>query len=509
MERIHQNLPALIVVLPLCMGLITSIIGRRGLGWWLAMGTASAVLAMAVQLLVNVLESGTLTVTYLMGSWPAPFGIVYVVDPLNAGVLTIVALIGAIVTLYARKSIASEMDPRRLHFFYALWLFCMTGLLGITITGDAFNLYVLLEISSLSTYTLVALGRQRNRRALTAAINYLVLGSIGATFYLLGIAYLYMVTGSLNIADIHHILATKVFPTWGTDAPLYRTTVFVGFALMAVGLSLKLALFPLHGWLPNAYTYAPSSVSALLASTATKVGAYAFIRVIFTLVGTGFAYRLLRTDVVLMVSAGAAILVGSWMAFRQTSLKKLLAYSSIGQIGYITLGFALGNVNGLTASIIHLFNHALTKGGMFMALGVVAYRLGNTRLQDVQGLGRNLPFTMAAFTAGGLGLIGVPLTAGFVSKWYLVTACIEAGRYEMAAIVLVGSLIALLYVWKVVEAIYFGKRPDNVPGVKEAPLTMLVPTLLLAGASIYFGIDASTSTRVATAAANFLLGGGP
>ncbi|MCB9934061.1 MAG: monovalent cation/H+ antiporter subunit D family protein [Planctomycetes bacterium] len=491
------------------MGLITSIIGRRGLGWWLAMGTTSAVLAMSVQLLVNVLESGTQTVTYVMGSWPVPFGIGYVVDPLNAAVLLIVSMIATVVTLYARKSIASEIDPRRLHFFYALWLFCMTGLLGITITGDAFNLYVLLEISSLSTYTLVALGRNRNRRALTAAINYLVLGSIGANFYLLGIAYLYQVTGSLNIADIHHILTTQVFPTWSTDAPMYRTTVFVGFALMAVGLSLKLALFPLHGWLPNAYTYAPSSVSALLASTATKVGAYAFIRVLFTLVGVNFAFKLLHTDTVLMISAGAAILMGSWLAFRQTNIKKLLAYSSIGQIGYITLGFALGNVNGLTASVIHLFNHALTKGGMFMALGIVAYRTGHTRLQDLQGLGRKLPFTMAAFTAGGLGLIGVPLTAGFVSKWYLVSACFEQGRYEMAAIVLVGSLIALLYTWKVVEAIYFGKRPEDAPAIKEAPITMLVPTLLLAGASIYFGIDASTSSRIATAAAKFLLGVGP
>ncbi|MCA8914367.1 MAG: monovalent cation/H+ antiporter subunit D family protein [Planctomycetes bacterium] len=491
------------------MGLITSIIGRRGLGWYLAMGTTAAVLAMSIQLLANVLDSGTQTVTYLMGNWPTPFGIGYVVDPLNASVLVIVSIISAVVTLYARKSVASEIAHNRLHFFYALWLFCITGLLGITITGDAFNLYVLLEISSLSTYTLVALGRNRNRRALTAAINYLVLGSIGACFYLLGIAYLYMVTGSLNIADIHDILANKVFPTWSTGAPMYRTTVIAGFAFMAVGLSLKLALFPLHGWLPNAYTYSPSAVSALLASTATKVGAYVFIRVIFTLVGVNFAYTLLHTDTVLMLSAGAAILFGSWMAFRQTNVKKLLAYSSIGQIGYITLGFALGNAGGLTASVIHLFNHALTKGGMFLALGIVAYRTGHTRLQDLRGLGRKLPFTMAAFTAGGLGLIGVPLTAGFISKWYLVSSCIEAGRYEMAAIVLVGSMIALLYTWKVVETIYFGKRDENAPVVKEAPITMLVPVLLLAGGSIYFGIDASLTSRVATAAAHFLLGGAP
>lgn len=509
MDLVREHLPALVVITPLCMGLVTAMVGRRGLGWWLAMGTTLAVLAMCVQLLIDVLAGGTHTITYLMGNWPTPFGIGLLVDPLNAAVLLIVAGIAAVVTLYARKSVASEVPKDKLHFFYALWLFCITGLLGITITGDAFNLYVLLEISSLSTYTLVALGRDRNRRALTAAIKYLLLGTIGACFYLLGIAYLYMVTGSLNIVDIHHILTTQVYPTWDTDTPKYETTVIVSFALMAAGLSLKLALFPLHGWLPNAYTYAPSAVSALLASTATKVGAYVFIRVIFSLMGVDFAYLRLHTDAVLMTAAGAAILYGSWRAFRQDNVKRLLAYSSIGQIGYIALGFALGNVNGLTASVIHLFNHAITKGAMFMAVGVVAYRLGNSRMQTFAGLGRKLPFTMGALTVCGLGLIGVPLTAGFISKWYLVTGCIEAGRYEMAGIVLVGSMIALMYTWRIVETVYFGKRPEGAPEVKEAPLTMLAPMVLMAGASIYFGIDASTSANVATAAANFLLGGAP
>ncbi len=518
-SQLAPQLPALIVVTPLLVGLLCALVARGAAGWWFAMASSVLVFAASLQLLHDVVLQGPTSITYLMGNWPVPWGIAYQIDALNASVLVIVALIGALVTLYARRSVPSEIAREKLHFFWAVWMFCQTGLLGITITGDAFNLYVLLEISSLATYALIAMGKDRNRRALTASMNYLVLGTIGASFILLGIGYLYMVTGTLNMADMS-IELHRIYETWATDEPQYKRTVLTGFAFLIVGLSLKLALFPAHAWLPNAYTYAPSAVSALLAATATKVGAYITMRFIYSVVGADFAFRgQIPTDIVLMVCAAGAILLGSYMAIRKDNVKKILAYSSIAQIGYITLGFALENKAGLTAAVIHLFNHALIKGGMFMALGVVAFRLGSTRLQDLAGLGRKLPFSMAAFTAGGLGLIGVPLTAGFISKWYLVTGAIEAGRYELAVIVLVGSLLALVYVWRVIEVVYFGKSDENSVaalnlrstkgGLGEAPLTMLAPMLILIVASLYFGMDANLSSRVAEAAAEWLLGANP
>ena len=504
---LERNLPALIVVVPLLGGILSAMLGKRRTGWWIAMGASALVLAGCLELLARVLAAPGGRIEYLMSNWPVPYGIAFAIDSLNGAVLVIIAAIGAVVTLYARESIRHEIPEEKHSFFWGIWLFCLTGLLGITITGDAFNLYVLLEISSLATYTLVAMGKFRERRALTSSINYLVLGTIGASFILLGIGYLYSITGTLNMGDMATRLQ-EIYATWGTDAPMYKRATVTGFAFLMVGLSLKLALFPLHGWLPNAYTYAPSAVSALLAATATKVGAYIAIRFLYTIVGTGFAFSPeIPTDKLLMVSASLAILIGSFIALRQRNLKRMLAFSSLAQIGYITLGIALANPEGLAGAVVHLFNHALTKGGMFLALGIVVYRMGGSSIDDLRGLGRKLPITMAAFTAGGLGLIGVPLTAGFISKWYLVGGALQAGRPELAIVILVGSVLALAYVWKIVEVIYFQERPDGAVAVREAPLSMTIPTVLLIGASLYFGIDATTSASVAQSAAEALIQG--
>lgn len=506
LEFIDHHLPALIVVLPLVGGVLSALLGRRNLGWGIAAATTVAVLAGCILLLNRVLVTPGGEVTYLMSNWPTPFGIAFVVDSLNASVLLIIAAIAAVVTVYALPSIRQEVPADRHPFFWAIWLLCLTGLLGITITGDAFNLYVLLEISSLATYVLVSMGKFRERKALTSSINYLVLGTIGASFILLGIGFLYSITGTLNMNDMATRLS-EIYATWDTDAPIYHSATITGFAFLMIGLCIKLALFPLHSWLPNAYTYSPSAVSALLAATATKVGAYIAIRFLYTIMGIGFAFGEIPTDQIIIIAASLAIVIGSWIAMRQNNLKQMLAYSSVAQIGYIALGFALANPDGLAGSIIHLFNHALTKGGMFLALGIVMYRLGNVTMDEMRGLGRRLPFTMAAFTVGGLGLIGVPLTAGFVSKWYLVGGAITAGRPELAAVILVGSILAVVYIWKVIEVIYFQKPLASSPAtVREAPLAMLIPTLILIGASVYFGIDATTSSAVAHHAAESLLG---
>ena len=487
----NEHLPVLVVVVPLIAAPIAALVNRPRISWAVALGACVWALAAAVGLVRRVLAEGV--IRYELGDWAAPIGIEYVVDAASAWVVLIVAAMGAAVVPYARASIEHELTPDRIPLFYTAFLLCLSGLLGIAVTGDAFNVFVFLEISSLSAYVLIALGR--DRRALTASYQYLIMGSVGATFIVIGIGLMYVMTGTLNMAD----LAERLPAVAGTR------TIPVAFTFLTVGITLKLALFPLHLWLPNAYTYAPSAVTAFIAATATKVAVYMLLRFFFTVFGAAFSYDVMQLDRILIPLALVAILTMSLVAIYQENVKRLLAYSSVAQIGYMVLGIGLGSLLGVTAGLLHLFNHALMKGALFMAMGCVTYRVGSVRIEAMAGLGRAMPWTMAAFVVGGLSLIGVPLTVGFISKWYLVQAALEQGMWPVAVVVLVGSLLAVLYVWKVVEVAYFGRSPAP-EGVREAPLGLLVPTWTLAAANLYFGIDAGLATDVATRAAQALLG---
>jgi len=488
-----DHLPILQVVVPLMVAPVAALMRRRDAAWLLALLATWASLGIAVLLLLRVLDEGT--IIYSLGGWAAPWGIEYRVDTVSAYVLVVVAGIGAIVTPYARLSVAREVGHQVAPLLYAALLLCLAGLLGITITGDVFNLFVFLEISSISAYALIAMGP--DRRALHASYKYLIMGSIGATFIVIGIGMMYMMTGTLNMAD----LAVRL-PLVGSR------TISVAFAFLTVGISLKLALFPLHAWLPDAYAYAPSTVTAFLASTATKVAFYVLLRVFFSIYGVVFAFETMTLHWILLPLALVAVLSASFSAISQEDVKRLLAYSSVAQIGYMILGISLGTVTGLTAGLLHLFNHALIKAALFMAVGAVMYQVGSVRIEAMRGLAKRMPWTMAAFVAGGLSLIGVPFTVGFVSKWYLVLGLVESGMWEVALLVLLGSLLAGAYIWKVVEAAYFNDFLGDLE-VKEAPLQLLIPIWVLVAANFYFGIDATVTAGVARQAAQLLLGMGP
>jgi multicomponent Na+:H+ antiporter subunit D len=490
-----RHLPALVVITALIGAPLCLLVRQPRAVWALFTAITWSIAAMAISLLVRVLGDGP--VRYAMGGWSAPLGIEFRIDALGGFVLMIVASMAAVVAPYSLRSVEREIPASRIHQFYAVLLLALTGLLGLTATGDIFNAFVFLEVSSLATYVLVSLGR--DRRALVSAFRYLVMGTVGGTFYLIGVGFLYVQTGTLNMQDL-----AATLPQW-----IDTRTSAVAFAFLTVGLSLKLALFPVHLWLPGAYSYAPSVVSAFLAATATKVAVYLMLRVFFTVFGEAVSFGELPVAATLPAVGLFGALAMSLVAVFQTNLKRLLAYSSIAQIGYIVMAISLGTQAGLTAGIGHLFNHALMKGALFLAVGCVVYRLGSVRLEEIRGLGRRMPWTAAAIFVGGASLVGMPLTAGFISKWHLVSAILAGGQWGLVALILTSSLLAVAYVWRVVAFLYLREAPSDALPAGEAPWSMLAPTWALVLANVWFGLDTRGSLGIAAQAAASLLGGQP
>ena len=487
--------PIIAVLVPLIAGPLCMLFGNRTVAFIISLLASAIALASSIYLLAIVRDGSVLS--YHIGGWAPPLGIEYRVDTANAFVLMIVALISTVVLPYARKSIEVEIAEKHHALFYACYMLCFTGLMGVTVTGDAFNVFVFLEISSLSTYVLVALGAEKDKRALSAAYDYLILGTIGATFFVIGLGLIYMVTGTLNMVDLAERLSTLEG----------NRTVRSAFAFIVIGMGLKLAIYPLHRWLPGAYTYAPSAVSALLAATATKVAIYVLMRFMFSVFMPSFGFERDTLEFIVLPFAIIAMFAASIIAAYQVNVKRLLAYSSIAQIGYMLLGISLLSATGLSATMVHLFNHAITKGALFLAVGAIVYRTGSALLPNMAGLGKQMPWTSAAIVIGGLSLIGIPGTAGFVSKWVLVTGALEKGWWPVAFLIVLSSMIAVVYVWRVVETLYLKPARTGFE-VSEAPLSLLLPTWGLVIATLWFGIDANFTIETSRTAAEALLGGG-
>ena len=490
------QLPALQIVVTMLAAPVCVLVRNARGAWAVAMAANLFAAAVAWLLLAQVLENGT--IRYAIGGWAAPTGIEYYIDKLNAMVLVLVASVSAIVLLYARASVDKGVETGKHYLFYSAWLLCVTGLLGIAITGDAFNVFVFLEISSLATYMLLAFGD--DRRALTASFRYLVLGSVGASFILIGIGFLYAATGTLNMVD----LAERIPESESQRA------VLVAFSFLTIGLMIKAAVFPLHAWLVNAYHFAPLPVTAFLAGTATKVSLYVLLRFFFGIFGADYSFGQLFLTGVLLPAGIAAFVLMSLVAVFQTDLRRMLAFSSVAQIGYIVVGISLASEAGLTAAVFHIINHALIKAALFMAVGCILYRVGHAHAPSLDDLFRRMPLTCSAFVIAGLGLIGVPLTGGFITKFTLIGALLERGWWPVAALIPMSSMLAVIYIGRVAETMAFRRSRGAAPspgGRHEAPLSMLVPMYGLLLGGLWLGLSGDGTLLVAGEAASELLEG--
>jgi len=476
MSGLGQHLPALQVVVPILVAPMVVLLRPRGLAW--AASTAASVLSfvIAIELTLQVLGAGP--VGYLMGSWPAPYGIELRVDALSALLLLVVTGASTVALVGGRQSLDAQIEADRQPYFFAAWLLALAGLSGILVAADAFNIFVFMEISSLASYVLIAGGP--DRRALPSVFKYLIMGTIGATFYLIGVGLIYMMTGTLNLADMELRIHAV-----GDLTPILAAAGFI-----TVGLALKAAIFPLHVWLPNAYTYAPHMATAFLAACSTKVSLYVLLRFDFFVFQGNLEGHDLQFAIYLMPLAVLGILVGSAVAMFERNIKRLLAFSSVAQIGYMMLGASLVSIAGLTAGILHIFNHALAKGTLFLAVASFAMVAAGLRLNELSGIARRMPWTFGAFVVAGLSLIGIPGTAGFVSKWYLIMAVMELGPagVPLVAVILISSLMAVVYIWRIVEVACFAKTEEQGSSAIAVSPLMVAVTWLAALANIYFGL---------------------
>lgn len=470
--------PALLILFPLLASFINAafIWVDRRLCFPVAVFGLAGSLYCAGQLLVQVLAVGQ--VSYRFGGWAPPMGIELVIDQLNILVLVIISAVALINIIASKRSIHAELGIKDATF-YVIYLLFVTGILGVTATADLFNLYVLIEISSLASYGLLAMGNQD--RAPWASLNYVFLGVIGASFYLLGVGYLYIMTGSLNMGDVQGLLPPI----------MHSPAITVAFVFCLIGVWIKMALFPLHGWLPNAYTYAPVSASRVIAPLMTKVMIYVMIRIMLSVFGYDYVFEQLHLQKWVVLLASAAILAGAFMALAQQDLKKMLAYIIVCEVGYMVGGAWLGNAQGMTGAVLHIINDALMTFALFLVLGNILYMQRKVSFQDMQGLFSAMPWTMAGFILAGVSIIGVPPTCGFFSKWYLLLGGIQAGAWIFVAALVLSSLVSAVLVFRVVESGFFPSEQGEHAGhahhepsvFNEAPVSML-GSLGLVGAGL-------------------------
>lgn len=485
MESLVQHLPVLIIVVSIISAITILIAGwiNKKISWYISAITISAQFISSIIILKQVITIGI--IRYRLGGWAPPWGIEYVVDPLNAYILIILLFLGLVCIIYSKKNIEHEL-PGKVTSFYTIYQLLITGLCGIIVTGDIFNMYVFIEIASLSAYALIA---SRGKIALRASFTYLILGSIGACFFLIGIGFLYAITGSLNMHDISLLLP-----------PFYANRVVItSFVLILVGLSIKMALFPLHTWLPDAHAFAPSEISAMLSGIIIEVSTYAFIRVAFSVFTTQFLQLFPIFEILSWIASGA-IIFGSILAITQINFKRMLAYSSVANMGYIVLALGLSNSaktpywGGLNPTLMHILNHSLMKGCLFLVAGGFIYKAELWNINQFYHLGKKMPYTSAAFVIAAISIIGIPPSAGFVSKLYIILASIETRHFFFVAILLLSSLLNLIYFWRVIETIYM-KTEDGKGNLTpfslskdEIPISMLIPIWVMASLCVLMGI---------------------
>jgi len=481
-EMISLN-PVLLIVVPLGLAFLAPLLGlvSKKIAKWLPVVGFLFNLIVALTILPHVLKQ---PIIVKIAGFSPPFGINLVAGPVGMLLATLIALTGFLVAIYSLKYINKRAEQK----YHILFLLLLTGATGVVLTGDIFNLFVFFEILCIASFALVAyLG---NRAGIESAVKYLIQGSIGSSLLLIGIGLLYGQFGTLNMADLAKQIVDYTEPS-----------VFVPMVLMVTGLGIEAAIFPLNAWLPDAHSSAPSSISAILSGIAIEVGLYAVIRVLFTIFDVSNFFMFFVFLGVL------TILIGEMSAFSQKNIKRMLAYSSIGQIGLIVFAFSISTQFGVIGGLFQMISHTLGKALLFLSAGYMIYRTGSMEISSFEGIGKKMPFTALFFTIGAFSIIGLPPFVGFSSKFLIVKAALAKGELLfiiLVGIVLLGTVIEGTYFFRVIQTMYF-KDGNNEIDKKESPITGLIPMFVFAVLIIFIGVYPDFIIKILNPAASELL----
>jgi multicomponent Na+:H+ antiporter subunit D len=451
----------LFIIIPFAAAFLITLLGKRIKHFSDCVANIATLALLGLSLHALQLVNAYKIIVYKAGGWLPPIGICLVVDGLSGFMLVTVNLITFLAMVYAVSYMKIYTDKWK---FHALIMLMLAGMNGVIINGDLFNLYVFLEIASISGYALVAFGIEP--QDLEASFKYAVMGSIASIFILLGIALLYSYTSTLNLADISLALSDK------PKSPLIN---FV-FVLFLAGFGLKAALVPFHAWLPDAHSSAPTPVSAVLSGVFIKtLGIYALVRVLFNIIGaSGVCLS------VLMFLGVLSMIVAVILAVSQWDLKRLLAYHSISQVGYMVLGIGLGTPLGILGGLFHLFNHSVFKSLLFLNSGAIDYSAQTRDLREMSGLRERMPVTANTNLIASMSIAGIPPFNGFFSKLMIIFACIQKGHIVYALLAVIGSILTLASFLKVQKYAFFGELKERYKNIKEVPSMMKFSMICLA-----------------------------
>jgi len=432
---------------------VVAYVRRRWLGRFAAAVTVLAFLQ-GVHLMDRVVHGEQ--PLYRVGGWAAPWGIELLVTPSAALMVLVLSGVGMLIAFYCLGYIDHEIAPRAQGWYYAAFLLLLSGMLGMSVTNDLFNTFVMMEITTLGACALVA--ASDTQRAAEAALRYLLLASLASTMILFGIGMVYSITGNLNLTFVTKELALA----WRT----YPRLATASIGLLTLGFALKAALFPLHVWLPEAHSAAPSPSSAMLSGLVVKIYAFTLIKMVYVVFAPMSAHLAPLRELLVVLATGA-IIGGSLFAMVQDDLKRLLAYSTVAQVGYIFLGAGLGSPSAIMAAFFQIISHALTKSCLFLCAGIILERTGRRRIRLMDGMSKVLPVTTAAFTVAALSMIGLPTLSGFIPKWHLFQGGLEAHRPVFIGIVLMSGLLNAVYYLPIIWRFYFAD-PRTCPVVHRA-----------------------------------------